>query len=138
MGAGVDTGLTYGKLRQTYSAHLYGLSFGGIYDELMREDPKTEVKGGGRPYVYKYIEDNIRPDTVRSAVLRYGYWDEDLSMELDEMNTAISTYCDTFKANAIVKGFTDADWDNYCKELDSRLRLEDYLALYNAYLGRGE
>lgn len=138
MGSAVDSGLAYGKYRQTYSMHLFGLSFGGIYEDRKVEDPATEVKGAGRAWVYKTLEEMIKPEWVRNAVLRYGYWDEDLSMELDELGLAINTYCDAFKANAVVKGFTDADWDSYCNDLDKKLDLERYMELYNGYMTRND
>lgn len=138
MGKGLETGLSYGKTRQTYSAHLFGPSFGGIYEELKIEDPATEVKGAGRAFYYKYIESLIKPETVRETVLRYGYWEEDLDEELDDLNTQINTFCAAFKANAVVKGFTDADWDAYVKQLNTKLQLNDYIDLYNQYLTRND
>ncbi len=138
MGKGLETGLTYGKTRQTYSAHLFGPSFGGINEELKIEDPATEIKGAGRAYYYKDIEAQIIEGTTHEAVQRLGYWDEDLDEELDEMNTAINQFCDSFAANAIVKGFTDADWDNYCKDLNNKLQLDDYLDLFNQYVNRNK
>jgi len=136
MGPALETGLAYGKYRQTYSMHLFGLSYGGIYEDRKLEDPATEVKGAGRAWIYKTLDEMIDPATVKNAVLRYGFWDEDLSIELDEMNLAINTFVDSFKANAIVKGFTDADWDKYCSDLEKKLDLEHYIELFNAYMTR--
>lgn len=138
MGTAKESGLAYGKYRQTYSMHLYGLSYGGIYEDRKVEDPATEVKGGGRAWFYKVIDEMVDPATVRTAVMRYGFWDEELLQELDEMNLAINTYVDSFKANAIVKGFTDADWDAYCKNLEKKLDLEHYVELFNDYMTRND
>ena len=138
MGKGLESGLTYGKYRQTYGAHLYGLSFGGIFEDRKLEDPATEVKGAARAYIYKAIDEMILPETVVQSVLRYGYWDEDKAEELDELELALNSYCDQFKANAIVRTFTDADWDKYCQELNTKLDLEDYMALFNEYMTRND
>lgn len=138
MGKALDSGLGYGKYRQTYGAHCFGLSFGGIYEDRKVEDPATEVPGAARAYIYKLIDDMIRPETVVQGVNRYGYWDEEKTEELDELELALNTYCDQFKANAIVHGFTDADWDKYCQELNDKLDVETYMTLFNEYMTRND
>ncbi len=138
MGEAKDSGLSYGKWRQTYSAHTGGPKYGGVYQSLMTYAPEDLVKGGSRNYFVVQMNEEIKDENTRYSVERQGYWDEDKADELDEMTLAIQTYCSTFKANAIVNGFTDADWDAYCKELQSKLHVEDYVALYNEYLGRND
>ena len=138
MGEAAESGLSYGKWRQTYSAHTGGPKYGGMYQPLMTYADSELVKGGSRNYYVMQMQEQIRPENIRYSVERQGYWDEDKSEELDELTLAIQEYCSAFKANAIVNGFTDADWDNYCKELQTKLHVDDYVALYNEYLTRND
>lgn len=138
MGEAAESGLSYGKWRQTYSAHTGGPKYGGMYQPLMTYADSELVKGGSRNYYVMQMQEQIRPENIRYSVERQGYWDEDKSEELDELTLAIQEYCSAFKANAIVNGFTDADWDNYCKELQTKLHVDDYVSLYNEYLTRND
>ena len=95
-------------------------------------------KGGSRNYYVMQMNEQISDDCTRYSPERQGYWDEDQTEELDDMELAVDEYCAAFKAQAIVKGFTDADWDNYCKELDSKLHVKEYVELFNEYLSRNE
>lgn len=137
MGKGLETGLAYGKFRQTYSAHLYGLSYGGIYETLKLEDPATEVKGNGRSFFYKAVAEQLDESTIHSSVIRHGYWDADLTEELSDKETEINTYCDRFKAEAVAHGITDESWDAYIKQLQ-RMDLDGYIDLFNQYLTRND
>ena len=137
MGAALDSGLAYGKYRQTYSAHLNGLSYGGIYELLKLDDPKTEVKGAGRAFFYKTVADQLDDATIHYTVVRHGYWDADQLEELSDKETEINTYCNRFKAESIVHGITDETWNTYLSTL-KRMDVDGYLDLFNEYLTRND
>lgn len=138
MGEAKESGLSYGKWRQTYAAHTSGPKYGGMYQYLMTYADEELQKGGSRNYYVMQMNEQISDDCTRYSPERQGYWDEDQTEELDDMELAVDEYCAAFKAQAIVNGFTDADWDNYCKELDSKLHVKEYVELFNEYLSRNE
>jgi putative aldouronate transport system substrate-binding protein len=53
--------------------------------------------------------------------------------ELSNLQTDITKTINAKRSDWIMNGFTDADWDEYIKSLDS-YGLEDMLAIFQKYL----
>ncbi len=53
--------------------------------------------------------------------------------EVSNLETELTTYINTCKANWIMNGLTDADWDEYLAMLED-YGLSDYLAIMQKYL----
>ena len=52
---------------------------------------------------------------------------------VSNLNADIYKCISTARADWIMNGFTDADWDQYLADLDA-YKLNDYLAIYQKYL----
>ena len=53
--------------------------------------------------------------------------------ELSNLQADIQKTINANKSDWIMNGFTDADWDQYLKDLDA-YGLQDYLAIFQKYL----
>ena len=80
-------------------------------------------------WIKDYYTDDMHGKYVYPNVFRTA---EDTE-ELSNLQTDIVTYINTTRADWIMNGFSDSDWDAYLAQLDS-YGLEDYLAIYQKYL----
>ena len=80
-------------------------------------------------WIKDYYTDDMHGKYVYPNVFRNA---EDTE-ELSNLQTDIVTYINTTRADWIMNGFSDSDWDAYLAQLDS-YGLKDYLAIYQKYL----
>ena len=84
-------------------------------------------------YRLDWIEEYYTPDMNTEYVYPNVFMTMDDTEELSNLQADIQTYINTKKADWIMNGLTDADWDEYLKQLDA-YGLEDYLAIFQKYL----
>ena len=84
-------------------------------------------------YRLVWIEEIYTPDMNNDYVYPNVFMTMDDTEELSNLQADIQTYINTKKADWIMNGLTDADWDEYLKQLDA-YGLEDYLAIFQKYL----
>lgn len=84
-------------------------------------------------YRLDWIKDIYTPDMNTKYVFPNVLMSQEDTEELSNLQADISKTINAKKADWIMNGFTDADWDAYLKELDA-YGLEDYLAIFQKYL----
>ena len=57
----------------------------------------------------------------------------DDTKELSNLQADIQKTINAFKSNAVMNGFTDADWDQFMADLDG-YGLDEYLAIFQKYV----
>ena len=84
-------------------------------------------------YRLDWIEDYFTPDMHTEYVYPNVFMNREDTEELSNLQADIQKTINAKKSDWIMNGFTDADWDEYLKSLDS-YGLEDYLKIYQKYL----
>ena len=84
-------------------------------------------------YRLDWIEDYFTPDMHTEYVYPNVFMNREDTEELSNLQADIQKTINAKKSDWIMNGFTDADWDEYLKSLDS-YGLEDYLKIYQEYL----
>lgn len=84
-------------------------------------------------YRLDWIEEYYTPDMNTKYVYPNVFMSRDDTEELSNLQADIEKRIKTAKSDWIMNGFTDADWDEYLKELDS-YGLNDYLEIFQRYL----
>ena len=84
-------------------------------------------------YRLDWIKDIYTPDMNTKYVFPNVLMSPEDTEELSNLQADIQKTVNAKKADWIMNGFTDADWDAYLKELDA-YGLEDYLAIFQKYL----
>lgn len=84
-------------------------------------------------YRLDWIKDYYTPDMNTKYVYPNVFMSRDDTEELSNLQADIEKTIKTAKSDWIMNGFTDADWDQYLKDLDA-YGLEDYLAIFQKYL----
>ena len=103
----------------------------------------TELFIKSRDYSDEIMEAEIKGDIPHEDCfyerIKRTYHDVGIEMnredteELSNLQADIQKTINAKKSDWIMNGFTDADWDEYLKSLDS-YGLEDYLKIYQKYL----
>ena len=84
-------------------------------------------------YRLDWIKDYFTPDMNHDYVFPNVFMSADDTKELSNLQADIQKCINTFKSNAVMNGFTDADWDQFMKDLEA-YGLEDYLAIFQKYV----
>ncbi len=84
-------------------------------------------------YRLDWIKDIYTPDMNNDYVYPNVFMTREDNETLSNLMADITKQINAYKANWIMNGFTDEDWDAYLKELDA-YGMEDYLAMFQKYL----
>ena len=84
-------------------------------------------------YRLDWIKDYFTPDMNHDYVFPNVFMSADDTKELSNLQADIQKCINTFKSNAVMNGFTDADWDQFMKDLEA-YGLEEYLAIFQKYV----
>ena len=84
-------------------------------------------------YRLDWIKDYYTPDMNTKYVYPNVFMSQEDTEELSNLQADIHKTINANKSDWIMNGFTDADWDQYLKDLDA-YGLQDYLAIFQKYL----
>lgn len=84
-------------------------------------------------YRLDWIEEYYTPDMNTKYVYPNVFMSQEDTEELSNLQADIQKTINAKKSDWIMNGFTDADWDQYLKDLDA-YGLEDYLSIFQKYL----
>lgn len=84
-------------------------------------------------YRLDWIRDYYTPDMNTKYVYPNVFMSQEDTEELSNLQADIQKTINANKSDWIMNGFTDADWDQYLKDLDA-YGLQDYLAIFQKYL----
>ena len=84
-------------------------------------------------YRLDWIKDYYTPDMHTEYVFPNVFMSQEDTEELSNLQADITKTINAKKADWIMNGFTDADWDEYVKSLDA-YGLSDMLAIFQKYL----
>jgi putative aldouronate transport system substrate-binding protein len=93
------------------------------FDALRVQEPAVEMRIAG-------VDEFLEPHMVK--YLPTGLQDTDDATEIALLFADIESYMARFKANAIVEGIDDAQWQAHLAAL-KQLRVDEYIALYQKY-----
>ena len=79
------------------------------------------------------IQDIYTPDMTHKYVFPNVFMNTENTKKVSDLQADLSKCINTAKANWIMNGFTDADWDKLQSDLDA-YALKDYLAIHQKYL----
>ena len=84
-------------------------------------------------YRLDWIKDYFTPDMNHDYVFPNVFMSADDTKELSNLQADIQKCINTFKSNAVMNGFTDADWDQFMKDLEA-YKLDKYLSIFQKYV----
>lgn len=84
-------------------------------------------------YRLDWISEYFTPDMNTEYVYPNVFMSQEDTKILSDLQTDIEKLINAKKSDWIMNGFTDADWDQYQKELEA-YGISDYLALFQKYL----
>lgn len=84
-------------------------------------------------YRLKWIAENYTPYMSRKYVYPAVLMEQEDLKQLSNYQTDVTKLINAKKSDWIMNGFTDADWEQYLKDLDA-YGLEDMLSIYQKYL----
>ena len=84
-------------------------------------------------YRLDWIKEYYTPDMNTKYVYPNVFMSQEDTEELSNLQADIVKTINANKSDWIMNGFTDADWDQYLKDLDA-YGLQDYLAIFQKYL----
>ena len=84
-------------------------------------------------YRLDWIKDYYTPDMNHKYVFPNVFMSAEDTKELSNLQADIQKTINAFKSNAVMNGFTDADWDQFLADLDA-YGLSDYLAIFQKYV----
>lgn len=84
-------------------------------------------------YRLDWIKDYFTPDMNTKYVYPNVFMSQEDTEELSNLQADIQKTINAKKSDWIMNGFTDADWDQYLKDLDA-YGLENYLEIFQKYL----
>ena len=84
-------------------------------------------------YRLDWIKDIYTPDMNHKYVFPNVFMSTEDTKKISDLSADISKCINTAKADWVMNGFTDADWDKLQSDLDA-YGLKDYLAIYQKYL----
>ena len=84
-------------------------------------------------YRLDWIKDFYTPDVHEKYVYPNVFMTREDTEELSNIQADVSKAINTAKSDWVMNGFTDADWDAFCKKLDS-YKLPKLLSIFQKYL----
>ena len=84
-------------------------------------------------YRLDWIEQIYTPDMHGQYVYPNVFMSSEDTTEISNLEADLTSYMNTQKANWIMNGLTDAEWEEYLQKLDA-YRLPDYLTIMQKYL----
>ncbi len=84
-------------------------------------------------YRLNWIKDIYTPDMHGKYVYPNVFMNTEDTKKLSDLTADITKTINTFKANAVMNGFTDADWDSFQKSLKD-YGLDEQLSILQKYL----
>ncbi len=84
-------------------------------------------------YRLDWIKEIYTPDMHTKYVYPNVFMSQEDTEKLSDLQADIQKTINAKKADWIMNGFTDADWDAYIKELDA-YGMEEYLSIFQKYL----
>jgi len=84
-------------------------------------------------YRLDWIEDYFTPDMNHKYVFPNVFMSPDDTKQLSNLQADIQKCINAFKSNSVMNGFTDADWEQFQKDLDA-YGLEEYLSIFQKYV----
>lgn len=86
-------------------------------------------------YRLDWIEEYYTPDMHTENVYPNIFMSRDDTEKLSNLQADISKAINAKKADWIMNGFTDADWEDYLEDLEA-YGLSEYLELFQVYLDK--
>ena len=83
-------------------------------------------------YRLDWIKDYFTPDMNHDYVFPNVFMSAEDTKELSNLQADIQKCINAFKSNSVMNGFTDADWDQFQKDLEA-YGLAEYLAIFQKY-----
>ena len=84
-------------------------------------------------YRLGWIKDYFTPDMNHEYVFPNVFMSAEDTKELSNLQADIQKCINAFKSNGVMNGFTDADYEQFLKDLES-YGLEQYLAIFQKYV----
>ena len=84
-------------------------------------------------YRLDWIKDYFTPDMNHKYVFPNVFMSPDDTKELSNLQADIQKCINAFKSNSVMNGFTDADWDQFMKDLEA-YKLDKYLSIFQKYV----
>ena len=84
-------------------------------------------------YRLDWIKDYFTPDMNHKYVFPNVFMSPDDTKELSNLQADIQKCINAFKSNSVMNGFTDADWDQFMKDLEA-YKLDQYLSIFQKYV----
>ena len=84
-------------------------------------------------YRLDWIKDYFTPDMNHKYVFPNVFMSADDTKQLSNLQADIQKCINAFKSNSVMNGFTDADWDQFLKDLEA-YGLSEYLAIFQKYV----
>ena len=83
-------------------------------------------------YRLDWIKHYFTPDMNHKYVFPNVFMSPDDTKQLSNLQADIQKCINAFKSNAVMNGFTDADWEQFLKDLEA-YKLDEYLAIFQKY-----
>lgn len=83
-------------------------------------------------YRLDWIKDYFTPDMNHKYVFPNVFMSSDDTKQLSNLQADIQKCINAFKSNSVMNGFTDADWEQFLKDLEA-YKLDEYLAIFQKY-----
>ncbi len=84
-------------------------------------------------YRLDWIKDYFTPDMNHEYVFPNVFMSPDDTKQLSNLQADIQKCINAFKSNAVMNGFTDADWEQFQKDLEA-YKLDEYLSIFQKYV----
>lgn len=84
-------------------------------------------------YRLDWIKDYFTPDMNHKYVFPNVFMSPEDTKELSNLQADIQKCINAFKSNSVMNGFTDADWDQFMKDLEA-YKLDKYLSIFQKYV----
>ncbi len=84
-------------------------------------------------YRLDWIEEIYTPDCKAKYCLPNFFMTQEDTTTDSNLGADIGKCVNEFKSNAVMNGFTDADWDQFMADLQA-YKIDDYVALYQKYM----
>ena len=84
-------------------------------------------------YRLDWIKDYFTPDMNHKYVFPNVFMSPDDTKQISNLQADIQKCINAFKSNSVMNGFTDADWEQFQKDLEA-YKLDEYLSIFQKYV----